>query len=228
MGMNTNPTGGRLAAIIIGGVLASIAVFTLAAGAGFAWLDHRKDADGYYMTDSERLSTSTYALATENLDVDDDVPGDITGTLRVDARPAAGKPVFVGIARSRDVEDYLARSAHATLTDIEVDPFVADFHTRPGTQPPAKPATQDFWVARTQGSGQQRLEWDVEDGDWSVVVMNADGSAAVDADVAVGSDFPFIDTVATVLLVGGGAALITGSVLMIGGFLPPRRRPLAA
>jgi hypothetical protein len=226
--MNTKPTGGRLAAIIIGGVLASFALLTLAAGAGFAWLDDRKDADGYYMTSSEHFSTSTYALATDNLEVDDDLPGDLTGTVRVDARPAAGKPVFVGIARARDVQDYLAMSAHETLTDIDVDPFVADYRASDGTRAPGVPSAQDFWVARAQGSGQQQLEWDVEDGDWSVVVMNADGSAAIDAQVAVGSDLPLVGTLATALLITGGLGVITGSALIAGGFIAPRRRALAA
>lgn len=227
--MTKNLTGSRLAAVITGGVLASFALLLLAAGAGFAWLDGRKDADGYYMTSSERFSTSTYALATENLDVDDDIPGDLSGHVRFDVQPGTGKPVFVGIARSRDVQDYLAMSAHATLTDVEVDPFVADYRTKDGTRAPGVPGTRDIWVAEAQGSGPQRLEWDVEGGDWSVVVMNADGSPTVDASVAVGSDLPLVGTLATVLLVVGGMGLLTGSVLMAGGFfLTPPRRLLAA
>src|SRR5690349_11455523 len=113
--MTKHLTGGRLAAVITGGVLASIALVSLAVGAGFSWLDGRKDADGYYMTSSEHFSTSTYALATESLDVDDDVPGKLSGNVRLKVRPGGEKPVFVGIARSRDVQDYLAMSAHATL-----------------------------------------------------------------------------------------------------------------
>jgi len=145
--MNTNPTGGRLAAIITGGVLASIALLVLVTGAGFAWLDNRKDADGYYMTDSQRFSTDTYALATENLDIDDDIPGSVSGNLRLDVQAGGGKPVFVGIARSRDVRRYLATSPHATLTDVEVDPFAADYRTSGGTTRPGAPAAQDIWVA---------------------------------------------------------------------------------
>ena len=96
--MNTNPTGGRLAAIITGGVLASIALLVLVTGAGFAWLDNRKDADGYYMTDSERFSTNTYALATENLDIDDDIPG---VRVRQPASRRAGRRRQAGVRRRR-------------------------------------------------------------------------------------------------------------------------------
>lgn len=223
--MTKNLTGGRLAAVITGGVLASFALLLLAAGAGFSWLDGHKDADGYYMTSSERFSTSTYALATETLDIDDDVPGSGSGHVRVDVQPSGGKPVFVGVARSHDVQDYLAMSAHATLTDVEVDPFVADYRTSDGTRAPGVPGTRDIWVAETQGTGPQKLEWDVEHGDWSVVVMNADGSPSVAADVAVGSDLPLVGTLATLLIVVGGMGLLTGSALIAGGFfvVPPRR-----
>ena len=73
MAMNTNLTGGRLAAIIAGGAIASLATLVLLAGAGFQWLDNQRDADGYYQTSSERFETGTYALTSENLDIDDEI-----------------------------------------------------------------------------------------------------------------------------------------------------------
>ena len=73
--MNKNLTGGRLAAIIAGGAIASLATLVLLAGAGFQWLDNQRDADGYYTTSSERFETGTYALTSENLDIDDGFPG---------------------------------------------------------------------------------------------------------------------------------------------------------
>ncbi|MDA0185296.1 hypothetical protein OJ997_33635 [Solirubrobacter phytolaccae] len=221
--MNSNPTPGRIAAIVAGGVLASLAVVVLAVGAGFTWLEDRKDADGYYMTSAERFATPTYALATESLDIDDDVPGAVSGTVRFDVRGDAAKPVFVGIARTRDVDAYLADTAHATLTDVQVDPFAADYRSSPGFAAPAAPATRDIWAASRTGTGQQRLEWDVQDGDWSVVVMNADGSARVDADVAVGTDLPIVGTLATVGLIAGVLLFAGGAGLIVGGLLPPRR-----
>ena len=95
--------------------------------------------------------------------------------------------MFVGIARTSDVDTYLDRSAHATLTDLEVDPFEAELpHHRRRLSGPAAPARQSIWASSASGGGTQTLTWDVEDGDWSVVVMNADGSAGVDTDISVG------------------------------------------
>ena len=216
--MNKNLTGGRLAAIIAGGAIASLATLVLLAGAGFQWLDNQRDADGYYTTSSERFETGTYALTSENLDIDDGFPGSGADTrLKVNAEN--GKPVFVGVARTSDVETYLVQSAHATLTDIEVKPFDASYKTIGGPVKPAAPATQSFWIAKSQGTGTQTLDWDVKDGQWSIVVMNADGSPGVHADISAGADLPFVGAVATALIIAGLGGLGIGAALLAFGFI---------
>ncbi|HEX6025435.1 MAG TPA: hypothetical protein VFZ00_25805 [Solirubrobacter sp.] len=222
-----NPSPGRLGAIITGGAIASIATLVLAAGAALHWVEDRKDADGFYSTSAERFSTNTYALTTENLDIDDGLPGSATdyGNLRLKVRSDDAAPVFVGIGRTADVERYLDRSAHATLTDFDVDPFAAEYRTTDGLSQPAAPATQPIWVAQASGGGTQTLDWDAEDGNWSVVVMNADGSAGVDTDISVGADVPIIGDLADGFTIGGGAGLAAGLALMAGGLIRPRRRP---
>ena len=222
--MNTNLTGGRLAAIIVGGLIASAATLALLVGAGFQWLEHQKDADGYYTTSSERFSTNTYALATDNLNIDDGFPGHARyGHARLTVRGDDGRPVFVGVARTSDVDAYLARAAHATLTDVEVAPFDAKYRTLGGVDRPAAPGTQSFWTTKAEGSGTQTLTWDVEDGDWSVVVMNADGSAGVHTEISAGAKLPFIGTLATVLVVGGLGGMAFGGALLAFGLITPRR-----
>ena len=68
--------------------------------------------------------------------------------------------------------------------------------------PPA-PASQSFWASRTSGSGRQTLTWPVEKGNWAVVIMNADGSAGVEAGVSVGAKAGFLVWVAGGLLALG-------------------------
>src|SRR3954452_13195052 len=150
--MNQNLSGGRLAAIIAGGAIASLATLVLLAGTGFQWLDNQRDADGYYTTSSESFGTGTYALKSENLDIDDG-PFNLKTRLKVDAQD--GAPVFVGIARTADVDSYLSGTAHATVKDFDVRPFDVDYATVPGTSKPAVPGTQTFWAAKAQGTGQQ-------------------------------------------------------------------------
>ena len=109
----------------------------------------------------------------------------------MNVKSANGKPVFAGIARTRDVDAYLLGSAHTTLTDVDVDPFEPKYERAPGTGTPARPADQRFWVATSDGS--KPLDWKVKDGTWSVVVMNADGSPGVDARVSAGASLPWLD-----------------------------------
>ncbi len=59
------------------------------------WADSKKDSDGYLKTGSDPYSTRTYAIATEDLQLDDDVPGvveDLYGKVRLRATSHNGKP----------------------------------------------------------------------------------------------------------------------------------------
>jgi hypothetical protein len=66
-------------------------------------------------------------------------------------------------------------------------------------------------VASVSGSGEQDLDWTVESGEWALVIMNADGSPEVSADVQFGVLAP------SVLLPVGLGSLAVGLVALIGG-----------
>jgi hypothetical protein len=217
-------SGGRLVAVIAGAIIATVAVPVVAAGGGLLWLDSKKDDDGYYMTSSERFGTSTHALVSDDFDTDDDIPFDY-GNVRLKVRSEDGKPVFVGVARTSDVEAYLAGSSRATLAEIEVDPFSASYNETAGDVQPAAPASQPFWTASSEGTGTQTLTWDVDGGSWSVVVMNADGSPGVNTKVSAGADVPFVDDVAWGVTISGLLMFGVGGALLAGGLISPRRRP---
>jgi hypothetical protein len=210
----------RLVGAVVAGLLA---VSLLAAGGALLWGDARKDDDGYFTTAREPFAAGGYALATDDLDVDLDGAGWLLerGRIRVTVEPRTGEPAFVGIARTPDVSRYLDGVPHSTLVDLEVSPFRATYRDRGGDQRPALPAAQRFWTASAHGTGTQSLEWDVEDGDWSVVVMNEDASRGVDARISAGAKVPFLATAGWVAI-GGGVLLLAGA----GALLVPlvRRR----
>lgn len=223
------PRGGRIAALVAGGVLALFAFGLFAGGAVALWGDAQKDENGYLSSDTERYATGTRALTSENLDVDldglDEVVGsDAFGKVRLDVASRDGKPVFVGIAPTRDVSRYLRGSAHAVVTDVDYSPFHAEYAERGGTRPLAPPAGERLWAAAAHGDGVQTLTWDVRDGDWSVVVMNADGSAGVDAGVKAGAELSFLDEAGWVLL-GTGLLALTGAAALLYTGVRPRRDP---
>ena len=226
MTQTTTNRPGQIAAIVGGSIAGILAVLALVAGGLFLWADSKKDDDGYLKTGSDPYSTRTYAIATEDLQLDDDVPGaveDLYGKVRLRATSHNGKPVFVGIARSDEVSRYLATSAHATLTDVNYDPFRPRYRTTGGDHRPAAPGDQSFWVASAHGSGTQTLTWDVKQGNWSVVVMNADGSAGVDAGVSAGASVDWLTPAAWGTL-GGGLVLaaLAGGLLFVGLRRPPQ------
>ena len=83
-----------------------LAALLLLAGTGLLWADSRKDDDGYFSTARERVTTATYAIATDDLEIEGDAIGDaLYGKVRLEVDGA--KPLFAGIARTRDVDAYL-------------------------------------------------------------------------------------------------------------------------
>ncbi|HEX6584569.1 MAG TPA: hypothetical protein VF056_13280 [Thermoleophilaceae bacterium] len=218
---------GKSIALVVGGTLASLFAAGLLAIGGLAlWGDSQKDSDGYLSTGTHQFETGTRALATENLDVD---LGDADlvaqsndlGKARVQVESRDDKPVFVGIARNSDVEDYLAGVSHSTLTDVNTSPFEAEYDDHAGSRHPVAPSDSNIWAASQQGTGQQTLNWEIEDGDWSVVVMNADGSAGVDADISTGAELPFLTALGWTAVGSGGFVLVIGVALLVLGIRRP-------
>jgi hypothetical protein len=216
---------------IASAVTAVIALGFLAVGGALLYLDVKKDEDGYYTTSSERFDTSSYAITSGNLDVDLDgaeelVDDTSVGRVRLHAESNDDKPVFVGIARSADVARYLHGTAHTTVTDIDDGPFGASFdptyRDSRGDGRPAPPAERDIWTASVSGTGEQSLEWKVRDGDWSVVVMNADASRGVDASLTAGAKLPFVAAVGWTSLGVGAFGAVAAAALLLLGFRGPR------
>ena len=214
-------------ALVITGSLATLFAVGLLALGGLAFVgESEKDSDGYLSTDTHQFEAGTRALATENLDVDLDggdwiLDTNDLGKVRLQVESRDDKPVFVGIARTSDVENYLQGVSHSTLTDVDTSPFEATYNNHGGDRRPAAPADSQIWVASEHGSGKQTLTWEIEDGDYSVVVMNADGSAGVDADVSTGANIPFLDEIAWSAVGTGGFVLLIGIALLVAGLRRP-------
>ena len=220
-------SGGRIAAVVAGSLAGLLALALIAAGAGLLWVDSKRDADGYISTDRESFTTGTAALATDNLDVDLDGVGTVLrdsryGHLRVSVAPRGDQDLFVGVARTSDVERYLRGTAHAVVTDVDLDPFHSTERTVAGGAGVVAPTTRSFWDASAHGPGTRTLDWKVQDGDWSVVVMNADGTPGIAAGVRAGVNVTSLDEVAWGTLGGGGALLAGSALLLVLGLRTPR------
>src|SRR5215211_77226 len=156
----TRPRAARIALLVTGALSTLMAVGLLAVGA----VALVADAGGYFSTGSEQFTTDTHALVTDNLDVDLDgaeslLDDGALGTARLQVTPRDGEPVFVGVARTGDVTSYLRDVDHTTLTDLDFDPFEAEYSRVGGDRSPGSPAQERFWSASVHGGGQQTLTW---------------------------------------------------------------------
>ena len=183
------------AAALMGAAITGLIAFALfLAGGLLLWANgHYKDADGYLTTGSARFASHGNALTTPSLEIGAGAPGfllkaDRYGTIRLAATSRARKPLFIGVARTRDVDAYLRGVPRSEVSDIDFAPAHARYTQHPGTRSPGRPAAQRIWAA----SGSHTLTWTVQRGDWSVVVMNADGSRGVAAAVSAGAKVPYI------------------------------------
>jgi hypothetical protein len=224
--------------LLIVGSLGVLVGLALLITGGFAlWADQtERDDDGYLTTPTETFSTARYALTAEGLDVNAEgfdwaTDSDRFGRIKIEASSNDGRPLFVGIGPQSAVSGYLRGVSHDEVENVNFGPwdwvdddFSVDYDASPGGPPRADPAAQGFWAARASGSQDETLTWDVESGDWSVVVMNADASRGVDADVALGARLGFLLWLAVGLLIAGAVILI-GSVFLI--YLAARERSAA-
>jgi Domain of unknown function (DUF4389) len=207
-------TAGRVIAVVAGSVLGLVSLGALGGGGALLWADQTQREDGYLTTNTVTYRTDSYALAADRTEFssswrESSVLGDVR--IRVTAADSA-KPVFVGIARADAATAYLSGVRYTTVTELNgnADQYVE--HN--GVAPPTPPAGAGIWVAQATGAGAQTLTWHVRDGEWMVVVMNADASAGLDIRANAGATVPGLTWLATGLL-AGGVLLLVASVLLI-------------
>src|SRR5947209_19199031 len=203
----------RVVSIVLGTLIGLIALTVLATGGVATWANQtQRDHAGYFTTSTDRYSTGAYALTDESFDTDG-IPSWIhthkVATVRI--RATAEKPVFVGIARQDAVSAYLGGVAHTRVTDFGAD---ARYHAVAGGAPAGLPAAQRIWAASASGTGTVTVTWPAQAGRWSAVVMNADGSRGVSADLQAGAKVKYLGWVAVALFIGG-ALLLAVAVLLV-------------
>ena len=214
----------RTVFLIVGSLAVLLGLGMGTAGGVLVWAHTtQRDSAGFYSTSAERLDTPTYALTSEEADLGGDprdyrwIGGDGPVSVRLEVTPATDRPVFVGIGPSDEVARYLDGTAHTVVTDFEVDPFRPDIRQSSGSTAPVPPTAEPIWAASVIGSGTQTVTWPAQSGNWTVVVMNADGSPGVAVDVSVGAKTNLLlpvgiglSVLAVVALAGGVAFLVAG------------------
>jgi len=214
-------TAGRVVTLIIGCVLALISLGFLGGGGTLLWAGQALRHDGFVTTSTSTYTTSGYALASDRVSLHwglllTGLVGDVR--VRVTA-VSSGKPVFVAIGPADQVAAYLSGTPYATVTGTGASGLAV----HDGAGRPAPPLTAGIWAAQATGAGPQVLRWTAQDGDWTVVAMNQDGSAGVTVRADAGVSAPGLLRLALRLIAGGvilgalSAALIWVPVRLAAG-----------
>ena len=213
---------GRIVLVVASSVAVLVSLAAIVAGGAGIVLDRtQRDASGYLMTPYSSYSTGTYAVVSDSYrggnSNDWFVTRALLGTVRV--RVQSARPVFVGIASASAVRAYLGNVARAQGTTFANND--SGFRIYGGARPSTTPAQQHIWVASTAGSGGRTLTWTPSGGNWQVVLMNANASAGIGADVSVGARIPHLLAIALVMLGAGLLLLIVAGGAIV---LALRRR----
>ncbi|WP_127507756.1 hypothetical protein [Actinoplanes solisilvae] len=177
-------------------------------GAVLLSVDSARDSTGYVTSPTMQLSTATAAVTAGHISITDTGlwarnVADVGG-VRVTVASADGQPMFIGIAPEREVDAWLAGTAHDQLTGFESSAGRYD-RVAGMTRAVPDPTAETFWLASGVGSG-ATLRWEVTDGDYAVVVANLDGTPGIAADVRGAIQVPDLTGL-------GGGLLATGIVL---------------
>ena len=214
----------RAALVVSGAVLLALAGIAVMAGIALAVVFKGGNA---LASGPQPVTTSTRAVvsAVAQLDGNAEAPsglGEARMQVDVTARDG-GHGVFVGVAPAADVERYLAGADVDLVTDVQLQPLRLTTRHRPGTEAVPAPGSQGFWLARARtDGGTARLTWPARDGDYRLVVMNADASPGVDVDARVAFVVPSASRITTTVLVVGIGTALLGVVLLTVGLLGSR------
>jgi len=199
---------------VIGAVLALCSLGLLGAGGVAVWADTAQRHAGYVDLGSASYATAGRALASDTIRAHGwgwlrPLIGQIR--IRVTATGPAGG-VFAGVAPASTASRYLSGVAYTTVTSYNGQ---GQRISHLGSGVPRPPGSTPIWAAQASGSRTAALVWTVSDGDWTVIVMNADASPGVSVRAELGASLPALGWLATELLVGGTVLTLIACALII-------------
>ena len=217
---------GRVVAVVLGVLAVLMSTVLLLGGGALLAADVTERSDGYLFSPEDGLTGPGYALVSERIDLStgaDWMPVSAAlGTARIEVTGTNGSETFIGIAPESEVTAYLGDVQRTVIDDLGLDSPAR--HELQGTAPAGPPTDQDFWTEQAAGPGTQQLTWVPAEGDWMLVVMNADGSAGISVDARIGATVPALDGIAWGLLIAGLVCAAIAVVLLILGIRRPADR----
>jgi hypothetical protein len=212
-------------------LLLAFGLIALIGGAAVAYLNMGTDSEGYALSEKYHIETSSNAFAlwvapmrvTGVFSALDN--SNIAATKWVVTASEPAKEIFVGWAKASDAESYLGKFSYETpdnqwhwrtspyAPEIEI-PSTATYNQGTPARPPAE---ESFWTNTATTTNTTEIKWDPvwdsSKGMNVVVVMNADGSSAVNADIQLGFKVPILGWLPYLLIPLGLGLFVLGILL---------------
>ncbi len=222
----------KIVAIILGIVFALAGLaFVTSGGFALGVYAAQRDSSGFFTSPEQQVGSYGFALTAPNVNGtlgsrwERWVPARGDVTVRVEGRSELPGPLFIGVGPTARVSKYLSGVPYDKISRIDLMGQSVEYAHVDGVKLPSAPDKQSFWVAKKQGTGTQTLDWRLEPGEWTVVIMNGDASAPLAATMKIGAHFGILNTIVIVLTAGGAVLLAIGATLIYVG--ARRRRPPA-
>ena len=205
-------SGGRIFLVIVSVLILLLGLGLIAGGGALLWANaFLRDAEGYYTTRTVDIERDTYGITTYPAWIEFGPAWFFDWSnlvkLKLTATNNRVKKTFIGIAEEEDLLNYLSGVAYDEIEEMHINqPFGSpriSYREFPGEAPDGPPAEQRFWAASTVGSGTQVLRWGLEEGRYSLLLMNHDASRGIDIRGKVGVKVPMIKGIGIGLLVAG-------------------------
>jgi hypothetical protein len=212
---------GKVVSLILGSLILIAGIVMLFGGGALVGIDIGfTDDEGFLTSPPAGIERDTYAVVGDVA-----LEGDWIWWYRhptsARVRMAGDVPVFIGIGPRVDVEAYLLDVSYSEIEEIDFEEhrkgriWTTEYDDHIGPNAPAPPGDQTFWRASASGEGTQDLVWEIEPGDWALVVMNADGSRGIDVSGSVGAEAPWLLAVGIGVLAAGVVLVLIGLALVL-------------
>ena len=218
---------GRVLMVLFGVMIILVSLGMMAGGAGILTIESTfTDEAGYLVSHIVNLETDSYALVSPSVPIDLNIPNswlipqvdDWLSVKIIASNNNLGKPLFIAVANSGDLDSYLDDVAYTTVSNIRYsydpneEPYEDIRYTHhSGGAPSINPNGVYFWDVTESGLGAQELKWTPISGEYVLVGMNADGSKGLDVNVQFGVKLPVvIRNIGYGLIAGGLIILLIG------------------
>jgi len=214
---------GKIALVIIAVLILLVGVGLMIGGGALVWSNIViRDSEGFYSTRTINFNRDSHAITSRPAEIHYGPTWFLNWPDLVQIKTKATnnnpKGIFIGILEEKKVQQYLGNVTYDQIRELNIHrPFRAptiSYKQYPGESSPGPPTSQTFWEASVYGQNTQVLKWGLQEGNYSLVVMNEDGSRGINIDGSLGVKVPMIVGIGIGLL-AGGFVLILFSFLVV-------------